>query len=98
MHPFTPSDFANDYDELLEFQCPNEGIITGMESTHSNRREDRIFKFKCCQPLAAFPPSQPSTPFVITIKLTTTSLTRPTSSTTTTTKSSAKTPTTPALS
>ena len=42
------SDNVNDFDQLLEFQCPNEGFITGINSFHNNDKEDRRFKFKCC--------------------------------------------------
>ncbi|RUS79343.1 hypothetical protein EGW08_012897, partial [Elysia chlorotica] len=49
------SGFANDYDGFLEYQCPKESVITGIESIHSNPKEDRIFKFKCCEPFGGPP-------------------------------------------
>ncbi|XP_046585281.1 hemagglutinin/amebocyte aggregation factor-like [Haliotis rubra] len=48
---WTPSQsdsYANNYDGLLLFQCSGQGVITGIDSRHSNRREDRQFKFRCC--------------------------------------------------
>ena len=44
------SGYVNNFDQLVEYQCPNEGIPTGVDSVHSNRNEDRRFKFRCCQP------------------------------------------------
>ncbi|XP_063058490.1 hemagglutinin/amebocyte aggregation factor-like [Engraulis encrasicolus] len=48
----TPSCFTtnwvNDFDDPLDFQCPSNSVITGMESYHDNRHEDRRWKFTCC--------------------------------------------------
>ncbi|CAL1547710.1 unnamed protein product [Lymnaea stagnalis] len=44
------SGYQNNFDELLEFQCPNESVITGIESIHDNRYEDRKWSFQCCNP------------------------------------------------
>ncbi|XP_046350165.2 hemagglutinin/amebocyte aggregation factor-like [Haliotis rufescens] len=46
--PSQSDSYANNYDELLLFQCPDQGVITGIDSRHSNSREDRQFKFRCC--------------------------------------------------
>ena len=43
------SDYINEFDQPLTFQCPNDGFITGTESVHDNRKEDRRFKFQCCE-------------------------------------------------
>ncbi|KAK3790556.1 hypothetical protein RRG08_060603 [Elysia crispata] len=40
--------YVNYWDEPLSFQCSSNHIIAGVNSYHSNRREDRRFKFKCC--------------------------------------------------
>ena len=32
---------VNEYDKKLEFSCPSNQVITGIESTHNNYREDR---------------------------------------------------------
>ena len=42
------ANMPQEYDEPLNYTCQNGGIITGIESTHSNRYEDRIWNFKCC--------------------------------------------------
>lgn len=41
--------YANEFKEAMVFQCTGEGFITGVESYHDNRYEDRRFKFQCCQ-------------------------------------------------
>ncbi|XP_028412097.1 hemagglutinin/amebocyte aggregation factor-like [Dendronephthya gigantea] len=40
--------WVNAYDQELIYQCPN-GVIAGVYSKHSNKREDRRFKFRCCR-------------------------------------------------
>ncbi|XP_041376982.1 dermatopontin-like [Gigantopelta aegis] len=42
------SGYVNDFDQPLLFQCPNNGVITGISSYHNNNAEDRRFKFHCC--------------------------------------------------
>ena len=32
----------------MNFACPNSGYIAGIRSQHSDEREDRVFRFKCC--------------------------------------------------
>lgn len=44
------SGYQNNYDEALIFQCPNDDIITGIESVHDNSRQDRMWSFQCCNP------------------------------------------------
>jgi len=39
---------VNGWDEMLTYNCPSGKVITGMDSTHNNGREDRVFKFRCC--------------------------------------------------
>jgi len=43
------SGHVNYWDEPLLYACPGNGVITGFQSHHSNGREDRIWKIKCCQ-------------------------------------------------
>merc|ERR1711911_169426 len=38
---------VNGWDEMLTYNCPSGKVITGMDSTHNNGREDRVFKFRC---------------------------------------------------
>ncbi|KAJ8315212.1 hypothetical protein KUTeg_007362 [Tegillarca granosa] len=40
--------FLNQYDGLVSHRCPNNAVVSGMYSEHSNHHEDRIFKVKCC--------------------------------------------------
>jgi hypothetical protein len=41
--------YVNVMDGVMDYICPNNGIIAGMYSYHSNSTEDRQFKFYCCQ-------------------------------------------------
>jgi len=42
------SGYVNDFDERFSFSCGWNSAIFYIESYHSNRREDRRFKFGCC--------------------------------------------------
>ncbi|XP_067663464.1 uncharacterized protein [Haliotis asinina] len=42
------SGYVNDFDKPISYQCPNNGVISGVISFHSNHHEDRRFKFYCC--------------------------------------------------
>ncbi|XP_076468374.1 dermatopontin-like [Babylonia areolata] len=42
------TNYVNQYDQPVTYQCPNEGFITGMASVHDNGHEDRRFQFRCC--------------------------------------------------
>ena len=39
---------VNNWDDFLLFNCPNNGLISGVWSHHDNNREDRRFRFRCC--------------------------------------------------
>ena len=43
------TDYENDLDGVLIFQCPHGGAVTGVSSFHDNGKEDRRFKFQCCE-------------------------------------------------
>ncbi|XP_074649188.1 uncharacterized protein LOC141904498 [Tubulanus polymorphus] len=40
--------YLNDWDGVLSFVCPQNGIVTGFQSYHDNYREDRRWKLRCC--------------------------------------------------
>eukprot|EP00483_Globobulimina_turgida_P002560 UN02564 len=40
--------YLNEYDGELDFHCPNNGVIRGIESWHDSYYEDRQFRFDCC--------------------------------------------------
>jgi len=40
--------YKNSYDGNLDFKCGSNQALSGIASKHSNRREDRIWKFQCC--------------------------------------------------
>ncbi|CAL1540936.1 unnamed protein product [Lymnaea stagnalis] len=42
------SPYVNDYYWMFNFQCPNEGVVTGMASDHNGY--DRRHTFLCCFP------------------------------------------------
>ncbi|CAL1547711.1 unnamed protein product [Lymnaea stagnalis] len=44
------SGYQNNYDETVIFQCPDDDVITGIESIHDNSKEDRMWSFQCCNP------------------------------------------------
>nr|CAC38786.1 dermatopontin [Suberites domuncula] len=39
----------NNYDGVLNYQCPPNNLMTGVKSEHSNHHEDRRWSFKCCK-------------------------------------------------
>lgn len=39
----------NDFDHLLAFQCTGNHYISGMNSHHDNRHEDRVWWYRCCE-------------------------------------------------
>ncbi|XP_078323804.1 hemagglutinin/amebocyte aggregation factor-like isoform X2 [Crassostrea virginica] len=43
------TEYVNDFDQPLVFQCPHGGVLDGVSSYHDNHREDRRFKFYCCE-------------------------------------------------
>merc|ERR1712198_73180 len=43
--PFT--DYVNEYDKELNFNCGTDEALVGIHSVHDNHREDRRFKFQC---------------------------------------------------
>ena len=36
-------------DKELNFQCKPNFVLTGVKSVHSNKKEDRKWKFRCCK-------------------------------------------------
>merc|ERR1712002_357136 len=44
------SGYANDFDKVMAFTCPNNMILGGVSSYHDNGKEDRRYKFQCCAP------------------------------------------------
>ncbi|XP_073707172.1 hemagglutinin/amebocyte aggregation factor-like [Garra rufa] len=43
------TDYVNDFDQLVLFECSAQHVIAGMSSYHSNTHEDRRWKFYCCK-------------------------------------------------
>ena len=41
-------DFVNAYDKALEYTCPDNKVLAGVFSVHNNVKEDRRWKFECC--------------------------------------------------
>ncbi|KAM4748684.1 hemagglutinin/amebocyte aggregation factor-like [Rhinophrynus dorsalis] len=41
--------FVNDFDQELSYVCPFGSVLSGLDSYHDNKREDRRWKFYCCQ-------------------------------------------------
>ncbi|XP_069484905.1 hemagglutinin/amebocyte aggregation factor-like [Ambystoma mexicanum] len=42
------SPYVNNFDEDISFACPFGSAISGFESYHHNKHEDRRWKFLCC--------------------------------------------------
>ncbi|KAK3736472.1 hypothetical protein RRG08_018730 [Elysia crispata] len=42
-------DYANDWTEYSEYQCPLHTVLAGVHSTASIEHRDRRMKFKCCK-------------------------------------------------
>merc|ERR1711893_293297 len=42
------SGYVNSWDGVLDYTCPGSGVIAGTSSNHDNGKEDRRFKFLCC--------------------------------------------------
>ncbi|GFR85940.1 hemagglutinin/amebocyte aggregation factor [Elysia marginata] len=40
-------DYVNDWDRPVNFECPEDQVITSVYSVHDNHREDRRWKFGC---------------------------------------------------
>jgi len=51
------SNWVNNWDNPMHFSCATNEAISGMQSKHSNRREDRRWKFQC---------SRVKSPYIIT--------------------------------
>ena len=43
------TDYVNDFDEPVSSMCSADYAISGIQSYHSNRHEDRRTRFKCCK-------------------------------------------------
>ena len=41
--------YVNNFDEPVSSMCSANHVISGIQSYHSNRHEDRRIRFKCCQ-------------------------------------------------
>ena len=42
-------DYWNGWDAHFARSCPSPRVMVGVESYHDNGREDRRFRFKCCE-------------------------------------------------
>jgi lipoyltransferase 1 len=41
--------WLNNWDGVIDLHCPDDGVIRGIKSKHDNSREDRLYRFDCCQ-------------------------------------------------
>ncbi|KAM3913882.1 hemagglutinin/amebocyte aggregation factor-like [Leptodactylus fuscus] len=41
--------YVNDFDQEFTYTCPFGTVLSGMDSYHDNGREDRRWRFLCCQ-------------------------------------------------
>jgi len=56
------SDWANSYDATFSYYCPNNGVMTGLESQHDNSKQDRRWRYRCCRIVNAPTPRPTSIP------------------------------------
>lgn len=47
-NPLSWSDWQNDWDQPFTFVCPPHHAVAGIQSVHNNDKEDRRWKFQCC--------------------------------------------------
>merc|ERR1711971_329200 len=40
---------VNNYDGIMNYNCPDWKVISGFLSVHNSHKEDRIWKFYCCK-------------------------------------------------
>jgi len=40
--------WLNNWDRPVNFTCPDDGFLVGVNSIHHNHHEDRKFKYQCC--------------------------------------------------
>ncbi|XP_018419433.1 PREDICTED: hemagglutinin/amebocyte aggregation factor-like [Nanorana parkeri] len=45
----TWSGYVNNFDQEFSYTCPFGSVITGVDSYHDNKAEDRRWRFLCCQ-------------------------------------------------
>uniref|UniRef100_A0A673GB32 Uncharacterized protein n=1 Tax=Sinocyclocheilus rhinocerous TaxID=307959 RepID=A0A673GB32_9TELE len=43
------TNYVNDFDQALLFECPAEHVMTGTSSYHNDYFEDRRWRFYCCR-------------------------------------------------
>ena len=42
------TNFVNAYDKELNYTCPHDKVLAGVVSVHNNLKEDRRWRFNCC--------------------------------------------------
>ena len=41
--------YQNTWDQPFVFECPHNRVLTGVNSYHHNKHEDRRWRFRCCE-------------------------------------------------
>ena len=41
--------YMNEWDGIMNYDCPNDGLLRTIQSYHDNSKEDRRFRFECCR-------------------------------------------------
>ena len=41
--------YPGNFDDRINMECPNNGVVRSIESYHDNGSEDRKYKFECCR-------------------------------------------------
>ncbi|XP_071963407.1 hemagglutinin/amebocyte aggregation factor-like [Antedon mediterranea] len=60
----TWTNYVNEWDKPFSATCPYNGVIVGANSYHDNGREDRLWKWYCCESNAYYAVNCYETPLI----------------------------------
>ena len=43
------TEYVNEWEGIMNYNCPNDGLLRTVQSIHDNTKEDRRFRFECCR-------------------------------------------------
>ena len=60
----TTPNYINKRRKNINFNCPANQVLSGVESVHYNSHEDRTWKFRCCESMSYVTANCELTPFI----------------------------------
>ena len=60
----TTPNYINKRHQHINYNCPANQVLSGVESVHYNSGEDRTWKFRCCESLSYVTANCELTPFI----------------------------------